>query len=221
MFTLNPLPTRNRCTLNGWTAITRVLRLDLKLIADVWLVGFPNVGINIDLYGFQCSSRIANYDLRHWPRNSDRSISVSLIRISCGYPGIIGGASEGKGLGLNSFAISNVPKPFVHDWFGHRIMSLSIITKPSNKSLEKFSPLLAERKLCDCSYPADAMSLKRQSKNECVFETCHLDPVKKADLLSVKSIRCMSKPILTKRFMNAPTGIYCSISSAINLNIKH
>lgn len=99
----NQRPTHAQSGLSGES---KSLRLELKLIADVGLVGFPNVGKST-LISVLSNARpqIANYEFT--------TLTPSLGIVSVGdfksdfasfiladIPGIIEGASEGRGLGL-------------------------------------------------------------------------------------------------------------------------
>jgi len=72
------------------------IRLELKLIADIGFVGYPNVGKSSLLNELtNASSKVANYQFTTLEPN----LGVYYELILADIPGIIEGASEGKGLG--------------------------------------------------------------------------------------------------------------------------
>lgn len=93
----SPSNTTPRESEEGQPAVHLELRLELKLIADVGLIGLPNVGKSTLLNSItNAKSKVANYAFT----TLEPSLGAYYELILADIPGLIEGASSGKGLGI-------------------------------------------------------------------------------------------------------------------------
>jgi GTPase len=128
----------------------RMLRLELKLIADVGLVGMPNAGKSTLLRAISAARpKVADYpfttldpQLGIVPLSSDRRLVVADI------PGLIAGAQHGAGLGHAFLKHIERTKIIVHllDLFPLDDSDPAENYRTIRRELEAFSPLLAQKK---------------------------------------------------------------------------
>ncbi|MDY0120390.1 MAG: GTPase ObgE [Sulfurimonas sp.] len=127
---------------------TRHIKLDLKLIADVGLVGFPNVGKST-LISTVSNARpeIANYEFTTLtPKLGQVNIGDFESFVMADIPGIIGGAHEGKGLGIEFLRHIERTKNLLYmiDLGSYRTLQEQIETLKSE--IASFSESLAHNK---------------------------------------------------------------------------
>lgn len=137
------------------------LILELKLLADVGLIGFPNVGKSTFLSVVTSATpKIANYhfttlDPNLGVVNSKYGDSFVIADI----PGIIEGASEGAGLGIHFLRHIERTRMLLHfiDVSGQEGRDPVQDYETINAELKKYSEKLASRKQIIVASKADAM----------------------------------------------------------------
>ena len=133
----------------GQAAQELELLLELKVIADVGLVGFPNVGKSTLISTISAAKpKIANYHFTTLvPTLGVVSVAEGASFVCADIPGLIEGASEGIGLGHDFLRHVERCRLLLHvvDVSGSECREPIEDFEKINEELAKFSPVLAER----------------------------------------------------------------------------
>lgn len=144
-------PTRQvpRFAKPGLAGEERELTLELKLLADVGLVGFPNVGKSTLLSAVsKARPKIANYHFTTlFPNLGVVYVDEGRSFVMADIPGLIEGASEGAGLGHDFLRHVDRCRLLVHvvDVSGSEGRDPVEDFKAINAELKQYSAVLAER----------------------------------------------------------------------------
>jgi len=167
----------------GEGAVEREVHLDLKLIADVGLVGFPNVGKST-LISTVSNARpeVANYEFTTLtPKLGQVDVGNYETFVMADIPGIIGGAADGKGLGLEFLRHIERTKTllFMIDIANYREMMEQFETL--KVELERFSDKLHARSYAIALTRNDALLPEEAAEKATAFiEALGLEPVQKS-----------------------------------------
>ena len=118
------------------------IRLELKLIADIGLIGYPNVGKSTFLNTFtSAKSKVANYQFT----TLEPHLGVYYSLILADIPGLIEGAARGKGLGHKFLQHIERTKILFHFIAADSIDPVNdyLIIR---KELEEFNPKMLKKK---------------------------------------------------------------------------
>jgi len=143
----------------GLPGVELSIRLELKLIADVGLVGFPNVGKSTLIS--VCSNaapQIANYEFTTLtPKLGVVEVGEYTSFVMADIPGIIEGASDGRGLGIEFLKHIERTQTLLYmiDIANYRDMITQYETL--KEEVKKFSPQLAKRKYAIAITKIDAI----------------------------------------------------------------
>ncbi|BCD62540.1 GTP-binding protein Obg [Nitratiruptor sp. YY08-26] len=153
------------------------IRLELKLIADVGLVGFPNVGKSTLIATISnAKPEIANYEFTTLtPKLGVVRVSEFESFVMADIPGIIGGASEGKGLGLQFLKHIERTKSllFMIDIASYRDPIMQF--KTLKKELASFSKKLSQRDYAIALTKVDAFEVDEANEKIASFlDALHL-----------------------------------------------
>lgn len=128
-----------------------IVELELKIIADVGIIGYPNAGKSTFLSKVSFAKpKIADYPFTTLapnlgvvspPWRDDESLVFADI------PGLIDGAAQGKGLGHDFLRHIERTKVLLHivDAFGYENKNAYSTYAAINKELKKYSPVLAQK----------------------------------------------------------------------------
>ena len=134
--------------------------LELKVIADVGLVGFPNVGKSTFLSRVtNAQPKIANYHFTTLSPNLGVVDTANGGFVIADIPGLIEGASEGVGLGYQFLRHIERTKVMIHLVDAASVEGRDPIEdiKAINKELEAYNPELAKRPQVIAANKMDAM----------------------------------------------------------------
>ena len=132
----------------GGNAVSRTVLLELKMIADVGLLGFPNVGKSTLLAAVTgARPKIANYHFTTLTPNLGVVQFYDDTFVMADIPGIIEGAHEGQGLGLEFFRHIERTKMLIHvvDVSSAEGRNLIEDFEKINDELVQYSPKLASK----------------------------------------------------------------------------
>ena len=147
----------------GLAGITKKIRLEMKLIADVGLVGYPNVGKSTLISVISnAKPKIADYEFTTLiPNLGVVNVGEYNSFLMADIPGIIEGASCGRGIGIRFLKHIERTKTILLliDVINYRTMQYQYRTLLSE--LEHYSQKLADKKFAIAITKCDTLSIEK------------------------------------------------------------
>lgn len=159
---------------DGKPGETLELDLELKLIADIALVGMPNAGKSTFISVIsEAKPKIADYPFTTLEPNLGVVVLGEESFVVADIPGLIEDASDGKGLGIKFLKHIERTKSFVHlvdaSWCLDEFEAFEQYVTIRSE-LEKYNPQLLEKREIICLTKVDAMTDEEINKFKTFFE---------------------------------------------------
>ena len=157
--------TAPRIAEKGEPGETATYELELKLIADIGLVGFPNAGKSTLLSRVSSAKpKIANYPFTTLSPNLGVVTVGEQNFVVADIPGLIEGAHEGKGLGDEFLRHIQRTRVLIHivDLFGFDGQTAYKNFKTINKELSQYSKKLAKKPMVIAANKTDLTGAKEK-----------------------------------------------------------
>ena len=207
----------------GLAGVKKEIRLELKLIADVGLVGYPNVGKSTLISTISnAHPQVADYEFTTLtPNLGVVEVGEYSSFVMADIPGIIEGASDGKGLGLEFLQHIERTKTllFIIDMANYRetIDQYKVL----KKELSKFSKELDKRKFAIALTKVDAINPKELNvKINTFIYNLGLENTKNNSFAFDKEKNYYVQDLTFNRYDENLPYFILPISSVTNQNIK-
>jgi GTP-binding protein len=207
----------------GLVGVKRNVRLELKLIADVGLVGYPNVGKSTLVSTVSnAKPQVANYEFTTLtPKLGVVDVGDYSSFVMADIPGIIEGASDGKGLGIEFLKHIERTKTLLYmiDMANYREMldQYNVL----KDEVKKFSPELASRKFAIALTKIDSVEQEEvNEKTEQFIKAIGLELSNKNDFSFDKDMKYFLQELTYSKYDESLPYFVLPISSATHDNIN-
>jgi GTP-binding protein len=207
----------------GLVGEERYVRLELKLIADVGLVGYPNVGKSTLISTISnAKPQVANYEFTTLtPKLGVVDVNEYSSFVAADIPGIIDGAAEGRGLGLEFLKHIERTKTLLYmiDVANYREMLDQY--KVLQEEVKKFSSELAGRKFAIALTKIDSVLPEELPEKISNFiDAIGLNKCQENRFGFDKELEYFVQDLTYEKYDEAKPYFVLPISSAVHTNIN-